>query len=216
MQIVDKGGDRNLIGAPLEFPEFFVNKYRRRLHHRRYSASQPYFVKNKKRGGPCSSVSICSGPAGTPLTRSPTGGGPCSDIDVSICSGHAVPAGTLAFHQTFRTASSYQSFWSGCWLSTRPSGKQAATSLSGQAVGFPPSPQGSKQPPVFLARLWLSTIPSGQQAATSLQSGQAVGFPPAPQGSKQLPVFLARLLAFHQPLRLRDTSQCSGSLGNSQ
>ena len=131
MQIVDKGGDRNLIGAPLEFPEFFVNKYRRRLHHRRYSASQPYFVKNKKHGGSCSSVSICSG--------------------------HAVPAGTLAFHQTFRAASSYQSFWSGCWLSTRPSGKQAATSLSGQAVGFPPSPQGSKQPPVFLARLWLST-----------------------------------------------------------
>ena len=115
-----------------------------------------------------------------------------------------------------RAASSYQSFWSGCWLSTRPSGKQAATSLSGQAVGFPPSPQGSKQPPVFLARLWLSTSHSGQQAATSLQSGQAVGFPPAPQGSKQLPVFLARLLAFHQPLRLRDTSQCSGSLGTSQ
>ena len=132
---------------------------------------------------------------------------------------HAVPAGTLAFHQTFRAASSYQSFWSGCWLSTRPSGKQAATSLSGQVVGFPPDPQGSKQLPVFLVRLlafhqtlreassyqsfwpgcWLSTRPSGQQAATSL-SGQAA----------------ARLLAFHQPLRLRDTSQCSGSLGTSQ
>ena len=114
------------------------------------------------------------------------------------------------------------------WLSTRPSGQQAATSLSGQVVGFPPDLQGSKQLPVFLARLLAFHHPlraasshqsfwpgcgfppashSGQQAATSLQSGQAVGFPPAPQGSKQLPVFLARLLAFHQPLRAASSHQ---------